>query len=177
MLPWRRVATRAKSAPKGPQQEIRAVLDGVRRLVQGLHNSSRDTEKRLGLSAAQLFVLHKLASERGLSVNALAERTLTHQSSVSAVVSRLVEGGFVSRAPSEADRRRVQLSLTRKGRATLEKAPEAAQERLISAIEGLSKAERRVLTSGLAKLSFALTPTETPATMLFADDGPTAKKR
>src|SRR5437868_13846588 len=93
-------------------RDVRRVLDAIRRIVQALRESSRGTERRVGLSAAQLFVLLKLSGERALSINELAARTLTHQSSVSVVVSRLLEAGMVARARSEKDARRVEIALT-----------------------------------------------------------------
>src|SRR6188768_2776524 len=85
--------------------DTRAILDAVRRIVRTLHESSRAAEKSLGLTGAQLFVLQKLAEVPGLSLNALAAQTHTHQSSVSTVVSRLVERGLVLRAPAVDDAR------------------------------------------------------------------------
>ena len=66
----------------------RQVLDAIRRVVRTLREASRHSEKAAGISAAQLFVLQRLAGTGGLSVNELAARTLTHQSSVSVVVSK-----------------------------------------------------------------------------------------
>jgi DNA-binding transcriptional ArsR family regulator len=83
--------------------DVQAVLDGVRRIVQALRASSRWAERHVGLSGAQLFVLQKLAETPAISVNELAERTHTHQSSVSAVISRLAELGLVTRKRSAAD--------------------------------------------------------------------------
>src|SRR5262245_64858968 len=74
----------------------REVLDSLRRIVQTLRESSRRAEQRLGISGAQLFVLEQLASGPSHSLNDLAARTFTHQSSVSTVVARLVEEGLVS---------------------------------------------------------------------------------
>jgi len=56
---------------------VRRVLDAVRRIVQVLRVSSRAAEKLVGLSAAQLFVLHRLEETQAISLNELAERTLT----------------------------------------------------------------------------------------------------
>jgi tetratricopeptide (TPR) repeat protein len=63
----------------------------LREIVQALRESSRRAEQRLGISGAQLFVLEKLADAPSQSLNDLAARTFTHQSSVSTVVARLVE--------------------------------------------------------------------------------------
>ncbi len=131
----------------------RTVLDAIRRIVRLLRQSAREAERRTGLSAAQLFVLQQLRAAGGaLTPGDLAERTLTHQSSVSVVVRRLVEAGLVSRAPSALDRRRVELSLTPAGRAAARRAPELAQERLISAVDQLPLAHRSGLASGLERL-------------------------
>jgi DNA-binding MarR family transcriptional regulator len=150
---------------------VKVVLDGIRRIVQALRASSRAAEKKVGLSAAQLFVLLKLSGEEALSINELAARTLTHQSSVSVVVARLVEQGLVARRRSSLDGRRVELTLTRRGRAVLSKAPQAAQDRLIEAIESLPRTERRALARNLDRLSRALLVEGPmlPPTMLFED--------
>src|SRR5262245_58016101 len=87
--------------------DIRRVLDAIRRVVRVLRVSAVEAERTLGLSAAQLFVLHKLGDGQSVSVNELAERTHTHQSSVSVVAQRLVDGGLVRRQESAADGRRV----------------------------------------------------------------------
>src|SRR3954465_10976574 len=122
--------------------ETRVILDAVRRIVRTLHESSRASEKSLGLTAAQLFVLQRLADTPGLSLNALAAQTHTHQSSVSTVVSRLVERGLVLRTPAADDARRLELRVSAEGRRLVARAPDAAQARLIHAVEQLSAARR-----------------------------------
>ena len=125
--------------------DVQAVLDGVRRIVQALRASSRWAERHVGLSGAQLFVLQKLAETPGISVNELAERTHTHQSSVSVVVSRLAALDLVTRTRSAADGRRVELSLAPRARRVVGRAPDVAQERLIRGIERLQPARRHEL--------------------------------
>ena len=96
----------------------REVLDSVRWIFQALRESSRRAERLVGVSGAQLFVLQKLAESPGLSLNELADRTHTHQSSVSTVVSRLVERKLVqrSRAASDATTGRVDALAARAAR-------------------------------------------------------------
>src|SRR3954454_9430332 len=115
----------------------REVLDAFRRIVQALRSSSTAAEKRTGLRGAQLFVLRTVGETPGLSMNDLAERTRTHQSSVSAVVSRLVQLGLVERAAARDDARRAELRQTADGRRRLANVPQAAQEILAAAIERL----------------------------------------
>jgi DNA-binding MarR family transcriptional regulator len=149
----------------------RRILDSLRRIVQVMRLGSRAAEKRVGLSAAQLFVLQKLAEAPAMSVNALADRTRTHQSSVSVVVRRLVQRGLVARGESDRDGRRVALSLTPRGRALLAKAPAAAQERLIAALDALPDADRRRLAALLDRVVRASGMSQDHPTMLFEDQG------
>jgi DNA-binding MarR family transcriptional regulator len=129
----------------------RAVLDSIRRIVRAVKLSSRSSESTVGLSAAQVFVLQRLAEHDGLSINELASETLTHQSSVSVIVSKLAERRLVRRAISRLDRRRTVISLSAKGRRALAGAPEAIQVRLIAALGDLSEADVTRLARLLAR--------------------------
>src|SRR5256712_2801661 len=103
---------RTRSMGSHASADARVVLDAIRPIVRLLRQSARDAERRTGMSAAQLFVLQQLRVAGGaLTPGELAERTLTHQSSVSVVAGRLVEGGLAKRQQSRADGRRVELSL------------------------------------------------------------------
>jgi len=161
-------ATRARPAATA---ETRHVLDSLRLIVRSLRVASRNAEQQVGLSGAQLFVLQGLSRQGSCSVNELAAYTATDQSSVSVVVSRLVARGHVQRAPSKVDRRSVVLSLTPSGRALLSAAPEAAQDRLLSALSKLERAELQSLSTLLGKVvELAGVPRDNPT--LFFEDGP-----
>ena len=159
----------------GRAGETRAILDAVRRIVRTLHESSRAAEKTLGLSGAQLFVLQKLADSPGLSLNAVAEQTHTHQSSVSTVVSRLVDRGLVLRAPAPDDARRLELRVSAEGRRLVARMPDAAQARLIAAIEQLPPARRAALARLLLELTTSMDLTGRTPVMFF--DSPDRKGR
>jgi DNA-binding MarR family transcriptional regulator len=149
------------------------VLDSVRRIVRALRQSSRQAEQDLGLSGAQLFVLQKLAAAEGpLSLGTLAERTLTHPSSVSVVVGRLVERGFALRAAAPDDGRRLEVRLSPDGRAFLERAsPTTAQERLAHAVDALPPAKRQSLAELLATIVSEAGFAVEEATMFFEERG------
>jgi DNA-binding MarR family transcriptional regulator len=151
-------------------REVQAVLDGVRRIVQGLHAASRETERRVGLTAAQLFVLRQLDETDGLSVNELAARTFTHQSSVSVVASRLVARRLVTRRPDARDARRRRLTLTAAGRRALARAPSSTQERLIAAVVQMTPTMRRTAGRALAAMADAIRIDQRPP-MFFEERG------
>jgi DNA-binding MarR family transcriptional regulator len=134
------------------QEEIRRILDALRRIVRDLRLGARDAERTAGVSGAQLFVLQTLATEPVSSLNDLAERTLTDPSSVSVVVRRLVEQKLVTRNVSKDDARRVELRLTLAGKRRVALCPEPTQTRLLASLERLHSSELSSLTEGLSAL-------------------------
>ncbi len=153
-------------------------LDAIRKLVRALGDSARMAQGRTGVSGAQLFVLRVLAAHpAGLSINEVADRTMTHQSSVSVVVTRLVARGLATRAPSPEDRRRQIVTLTPRGAALLRAAPAVAQERLVDAIRALSPARRRALATSLRALTDGLGVSDQTAPMFFEEEDRTTHAR
>lgn len=157
------------SSQSAPEAGGRAVLDAFRRIVQALRQASKDSEKSIGLSTAQLFVLRQTAeSKEPLSINQLADRTATHQSSVSVVVKKLVELGLLSRRPAARDARSLEISLTDKGRASLAQLPPLIQDRFLEGFERMSAAEQQALVTGLQAFISATGLEQAPA--LFFED-------
>lgn len=159
-----------KPARARPDDATHTVLDAIRHIVRALRISARAAEARVGLSAAQLFVLHRLADGARLSLGELAARTMTHPSSVSVVVGRLVDAALVSRVRSARDGRRVELAITPRGRALTRRAPGAAQDALIDALSALPSAERRALARTLARVVAAMGLGAEPPRLFFEDD-------
>lgn len=147
--------------------EAQDVLDSIRRLVQELRVADREAESQLGLSGAQLFVLKRLGEKPAMSVNELAERTCTHQSSVSVVVHRLVEKQLVKREEAQSDRRRMELSLTPEGRKLLARSLHSPQDRMIEAIEAMPTLHRKQLGIRLAQVVDAMDLTDHMPQMFF----------
>jgi DNA-binding MarR family transcriptional regulator len=150
--------------------EVRVVLDGVRRIVQSLRESSRWAEKRVGMTGAQLFVLQKLEEAPAQSLNDLADRTHTHQSTVSTIVARLVERGLVTRTRSPRDGRTIELGLSPSGSRLVARAPDLAQDRLIRGIRLLPAARRRALASTLTTLARVMNSVGAQPVMFFEDN-------
>jgi DNA-binding MarR family transcriptional regulator len=151
------------------RDEVRAVLDAIRRIVRLLRESTREAERSFGASSAQLFVLQALAAGTPLSVNDLAARTRTHQSSVSAVVSKLVDRRLVKKRRARSDGRRVELELTKEGHALVFRSPETAQSRIIESVRALSEKRRGELHRGLEALIDALGLQDNAPAMFFEE--------
>src|SRR6185503_8449790 len=109
------------SPPPAPvrREEVAAALNAIRRIVRALRLAGSAAERSLGVSGAQLFVLQQLAEGKAPSIADIAAQTATDPSSVSVVVSRLVERGLAARRVSRADARRAEVVITPSGRALL----------------------------------------------------------
>ena len=153
------------------------ILDSIRRLVRLLRLADRAAQNELGLSGAQLFVLQELGKTPSLSLNELAERTHTDQSSVSVVVTRLVEAGLVVRDRDTRDARRLVLTLTKAGVAAVRRSAPAAQERILEIVESMSAAERKRFADTFEHLVSELGVEKGVPPMLFEDDASDGGRR
>lgn len=148
------------------------ILDSIRRVVRALRLASRRAEVRFGLSGAQLFVLQALKDGSSATINEIAERTYTHQSTVSGIVAKLAGAGLLARATSREDARRRQVKITPKGAALLKRRIELGQSRLLAGIAKLPVRERRQLSELLGKLVTEAGFSDLPAKMFFEEDKP-----
>ncbi len=148
------------------------LLDSLRRIVRHLRLVESESEQATGVTAAQLFVLSRLASGPASSIRELAQRTLTDPSSVSVVLSKLEERGYVQSTPDAGDKRRRVIALTRSGKAVLGRAPRLPQVHLLAALEGLPAGRRRAMVAGLQELVLALGAGDTKPELFFENEPP-----
>ena len=139
-----------------PNAHVRAALDAFRRIVQALRTDARHGDRRGPISHAQLFALQQIARYPRSSINDIAARTFTHQSSVSVVVQRLVRRGLVEKIAASDDRRRQLLAVTPRGRRVLQRAATAVPERLIAALSALPEMESRAFAGALTRIAEAV---------------------
>ena len=154
-----------------------AVVDDFRRIIRVLRLAARRAEAELGLSGAQVFVLQKLSEGPAESLNELAERTLTHQSSVSVVVRRLVERGLVARHRSPVDQRRLELRLTPAGERLARRAAPAPQTQLVETIGCFARTDLRMLARLLHQVAEGMGAARLSPDMMFADGGAGSRPR
>jgi DNA-binding MarR family transcriptional regulator len=70
----------------------------------------------LGITYPQYLVLSVLWEEDGQSITAIADRLALEPSSITPLVKRLEQAGFLGRTRNPADERQVEVRLTAKGR-------------------------------------------------------------
>ncbi|MBW8768867.1 MAG: MarR family transcriptional regulator [Gemmatimonadetes bacterium] len=166
-----RSAVTARAVPRASDDATRRVMDALRRIVRGLSASARVLPGGSSVSGAQLFVLRQIDAKPGLSIGELAARTLAGQSTVSEVVTRLVDRRLVARRASATDARQSELTLTASGRRAIASVEATTQERLAGALAQLRADEREILATALESwVAAAYLADEAPA--MFLEDKP-----
>ena len=167
-----------KTKTQAAADDAKAILNRVRHLVRLLRMFEKEAQSQYGLGAAKMFILHVLSHDDEISLNELADRTATDQSSASLAVGKLVETGHVRRTVSPEDRRQVRLGLTPKGKAVVRRSPPAAQERILESVQSMPARDRQHLKKLLDQLTAGMGP---PASglppMLFEDDAVARKRK
>jgi DNA-binding MarR family transcriptional regulator len=152
-----RLTPRRDTSPTSADRDnITDIVESLRSIVKALRASRREAEQKLGISSAQLYILQELQDRPAQSINQLAKRTYTHQSSVSNVVAKLVEQNLVTRSAARSDARRVSLSLSPAGRAIMKKAPSAGQGTFVDALRDMRSGDLEDLARTLHTLTRSL---------------------
>lgn len=157
-------------------EDAHSVLNSFRCLVKSLRLADRAGLKEYGLGASQLYVLHELKRDAPLSINDLADRMATDQSTVSVVVAKLIDKGFVARERSEADARRLDLTLTAKGHLAAKKLPPPIQHLIIDGVQRLPRTRAKMLAESLRDICDVLGIADQHPPMLMEDEPATMPK-
>jgi MarR family transcriptional regulator for hemolysin len=144
--------------------------DGIDRLGFLIHDSARLLRKRFetkgsahGLSAAQWRLLVRLVKEEGVAQARLAELLEIEPISVSRLLDRMEEGGWIERRQGANDRRVRMIFPTDKSREAFAAIKGVAGEVYDKALHGLTAEEKRTLVKCLNVIITNLSDGETPA--------------
>ncbi|MGW4646727.1 MarR family winged helix-turn-helix transcriptional regulator [Kitasatospora sp. NPDC004289] len=152
-------------APAHPEAEgttlerAQRLTDVITRLRRALRSSIRTDYPWESLPMAQVELLQTLAAAP-LRVGELAARQRLAPNTVSGLVGKLLDAGFVDRQPDPGDRRTARIALTEAGRHQLRDWQLAHERRLASALESLGETDREAVMNalpGLELLARALT--------------------
>lgn len=113
------------------------VLKQFRVIFKSVRKHFSLIEEQAGVSGAQLWALHAIASSPGLRVTELARAMSVHQSTASNLVEKLVELSYVRREKSLEDSRAILLFVTPHGADQLSQAPGPVRGILPDALEKL----------------------------------------
>ena len=147
--------------PVDPVQ-VQRLTDAVTRLRRALRSSIRTDYPWESLPMAQVELLQTLDSGP-LRVGELAARQRLAPNTVSGLVSRMLDAGFVDRQADPGDRRTARIALTEAGHRQLADWQRAHERRIASALDALTPDDSAAVLGALGAL-------ERLATALGEDD-------
>ncbi|ODU07053.1 MAG: hypothetical protein ABS81_02935 [Pseudonocardia sp. SCN 72-86] len=112
----------------------------------------RRTNDEAALTPAQSLVLSQLMADESLPISQLAAADGRAVSTMTEIVRRLAQAGFVTKEAGMSDRRQVRVSLTDAGQAALAGNLKARNESLAARIQDLSAEDRAALARALPAL-------------------------
>lgn len=132
-----------------PQLELGYLLVLSGRVVESATARAPVTE---GLGASDLNALYELCIHGPLHAGAFAQLLNVQQPAVTATADRLAAHGLLKRTRDHGDRRRVWLTATEEGHATVRRARAVVDPQVEAALAGLTPGVRTALTALLGEL-------------------------
>lgn len=130
------------------RNECVTIMNAVRSIASAIRNQSNKAQNELGLNAAQIFIVREvLNKQNGITINELANRTHTHQSTVSTVVSRLCKLGWLEKRSSEIDKRQSFIFIVEEHRKKIQKNTVLIQDRMFEALDKMNDEQRHQLAT------------------------------
>jgi DNA-binding MarR family transcriptional regulator len=131
------------------------------RLWRATHTQTAAALQSVGLTPALFAVLNYLRARDGAIQQQIGSVMGIDPSTMVSLVDQLERAELAKRRPHPRDRRAREVLITPKGRRTLKRARELAQEVEGDVLQGLSRDERRQLVTLLRK-AFAAAPSQPP---------------
>ena len=133
--------------------DARVTLTALRRITRAIDLHSKRLERTAGFTVPQLLVLQCVGDLEAPSVTEVAREVQLSQGTVTSIIDRLAAKGLVERTRSEADRRRVCVSLTDQGERGLAEAPSLLQEEFVERFSLLRPWEQKMLAASLERIA------------------------
>ena len=115
-----------------------------------LHNNfGRQTQVPLPLN--QFGVLCVLMDTQGLTITDISHQLNISKQQMTNIIDKLVSAGYVSKEPDPVDRRRLVITISRKGKKLLEDHMEQFRQRFESHAQNLTRDERQELATILRR--------------------------
>jgi DNA-binding MarR family transcriptional regulator len=132
---------------------IAEIVFQIKRLIQAEEYHTKALNKEYQVSAPQLNCLMALFKNGPLPPSQIARHILVESSTVTGVIDRLEQKGFVKRIRSSQDRRKIFIELTDSGRMLASFAPPPVQLKLHDGLKQLNHRELEKILEVLSMLT------------------------
>jgi len=145
-----------ETASETPQNLVREIIYQIRRLMQAGELFTKELNKTYQVSASQLHCLLALHENGPLPPSQIARHMMVKSSTVTGVIDRLEQKGFVERLRNSPDRRVITIQLTEAGKELAHNAPPPIQHKIVDGIKKLPEGEIKQIILSLSKLTHML---------------------
>jgi len=136
-----------------PQAEFLPTLQALVQCYQAFEAYSAANIRALGLTPPQFDIIATLGNTPGMPATELGEKTLITKGTLTGVVDRLAERGWVERVAHGSDRRSQIIRLTKSGEALFAQVFPAHMAHLAARFEGASDKQHQRWQSALRSLA------------------------
>jgi DNA-binding MarR family transcriptional regulator len=140
----------------GPLTTEEQVIVALRRITRAADIHSHLLQRDFGVTGPQLSTLRVVHRMQPVSTGALARAAYIGYATLTGILDRLEERGYVTRTRDPGDRRTVILKMTSAGEKLLASAPSLLQTRLRDELGRMSEADRSVLLKSLTRVAMLM---------------------
>ena len=145
-----------ETASEIPQNLVRDIIYQIRRLMQAGELFTKELNKAYQVSSPQLHCLLALHENGPLPPSRIARHIMVKSSTVTGIIDRLEQKGFVERLRNSPDRRVITIQLTEAGKELAKNAPPPIQHKIVDGIRKLPEEEINQIILSLSKLTHML---------------------
>jgi len=135
------------------EQTVDQVLIALRKIIRAIDLHSRKLIKSYGLTIPQIIVLKEIERNDSPTVGEIATSVSLSQATVTNILIRLEQRGYLIRTQHNDDRRRVVVNSTEAGRDILARAPSLLHDRFVSSFQELKNWEQTMIVSSLQRIA------------------------
>jgi len=127
------------------------LLRSIRKIIRAVDLHSKVLLKKYGLTGPQLMILNEIGKSSELSVTEIAKHISLSQATVTTILDRLEQQGFIVRKRGQSDKRKVYIEASEKTKDILASKPSLLQSGFIDRFNRLEDWEQTLLLSSLQR--------------------------
>ena len=148
-------------------ERSRAFLIALRKIIQAIDQHSISLKKKFGLTGPQLIILQSLLAHGQLSVTQLSKNVSLSQATVTGITKRLETKEYITREKNKDDKRKTNITLTKKGRVILNDVPPLLQEQFTDRFSRLESWEQLMIGSAFERVVAMMSAEEIDASPMM----------
>jgi DNA-binding MarR family transcriptional regulator len=141
-----------ESSKIGDKRYDLKILQNLRRIIRSVDIHSRKLSIQHDITTPQLITLLAIIENNPLTIASISKHVHLSPSTLVGIIDRLEAKKYVIRQRSDADRRQVMISITKKGKEFTNKAPSPLQETLAKSLSKLTELEQATIFLSLERV-------------------------